>query len=352
MFKSIRLCCVLMALGFMGLGQYLMQMYEHNQMLMDLEHNSYFEHYLEAQAELIHELQKERGLTITFIGSEHEKKYLEVLEAQYVLTDNAIKNYRDALDHLPLKYQSTAFQRRASSVIVNLSQLPEFRPQAQNVMDTGGVLMFYTPSLIGQIQGSVEDYFAGLQDATGAKMAISYLGLSKAKDFIGLERAMGGYILASNEPSDDMTERFIVYRTQANVNMAVFRFYGPQSVQADYDKISNSTVFEKVRNLEAKVLQKANMHKNVEVGPLDWFSAMTEKIDLLHHVETQYLYEIKTYLSVKIDAVKHRMLNLTLYWGLGGLVWAIFMAFLFRLEHSVARQQKKNPPNLDKTAMG
>ncbi len=240
-----------------------------------------FSKILILDSELIHELQKERGLTAGFLASKKEKGFSEVIE-QRKQSDLKIEN---------LKIFFIEFKTDINSNFISIHQkifqeLNIFRQvlEKENILVAEEIL-FYTDRisvLISQmhnIKSKTEDYKI-------LSMFEIYYKLAQLKEFSGIERATINSALNKNELDDLIYDKWLSLIANQNFLLKEINLDSSTEVKKDFDKNFSEDLikeFEEKRNLVKKF--KESKSKTIESN--DWWQVTTKRINQLKKIETE-----------------------------------------------------------------
>ncbi len=144
---------------------------------------------------LVHELQRERGLSAGFIGS-RGARFGDDLIAQRAATDTALARYK--------VIEASGAQREpvlSASVGETLSGLNEMRAAVQRFEPSVGQMAGYYTPLIGDLLRLSTTATIGLDDGAVSDAGAAYAAVLQAKERAGLERAMGADSASANVQS-------------------------------------------------------------------------------------------------------------------------------------------------------
>ncbi|WP_277057574.1 methyl-accepting chemotaxis protein [Trichlorobacter lovleyi] len=237
---------------------------------------------------LVHELQKERGLSSGFINAKGEK-FKDDLFKQRQLTDEQVKQLAsyivanpDAADVVKAALDAAAKQKE---------KLQEIRSKVDGLNIEGkDSFAFYTA-----INYSYLDVVAAVgrnsQNPDLMRSAISYFAFSKVKEEMGKERATLNAVIADNSFNPETYQRIFAILSAQRSFMEGFRKFGSDTAVALYDSKEHSEQFKKVDELRNAVLAKG-MDGNFGIEAPVWFSAITAKIELMKSIEDGLALEI------------------------------------------------------------
>ncbi len=234
---------------------------------------------------LVHEMQKERGMSASFIGS-NGVKFAAELPAQRVKTDKAVETLQTTLKSFDPASYSEGLKTLLDVAVGNLGELAAKRGIISALgMDGTQSSAYYTKTI-----GSLLDVPAQVSTLSShseiSRLASSYSSLLKAKERAGMERALLTTVFAADQFTPDTQSRFLKNFSAQDVYTDMFLAYALDSQKEFYKtKVSGPAVDEVAR------IKKIAMDKGTEPGlgidPAYWFKTVTEKIDLIKEVENK-----------------------------------------------------------------
>ena len=251
---------------------------------------------------LVHEMQKERGMSAGFLASKG-KKFASELQAQRLLTDKAYKNLSDLFAQskdLPQSYQAQLNQGLES-----VSKITQIRTMADDSLSshsnvTPQVVGYYTTT-IAFLLDSVLESTKLIHDATLAKSMVAYVNFLYAKERAGLERATANGIFASNVvPNDTNYNKFVSLIAEQEAFMKLFVSLASQESLDFYFNAIKNPSFAKVQEMR-EILHTKRHSGDFGVEAKEWFDTITIKIDTLK--------EIEDFISRRLDTFVDSYLN-------------------------------------------
>ena len=250
---------------------------------------------------LLHETQKERGLSASFIVS-NDIKFKESLETQRKLTDENLKEFTKTIENL----NTTSYPKNSEILITNvlkeITNLQKIRRDVNDLkIETSKVLNFYT-----NINSMLLDFIAltttKVEREEDTRALIAYYNFLMAKERTGIERAIGSNTFAAKKFSSGMYEKYtgLVYEQQMFIEG--FLKYVSEKNKIFYKEKINQPVINEVKDMSKNLLSYGeNRDVNFETDPTIWFSKMTEKINILKqiedHISTDMIESIEAYSS-------------------------------------------------------
>ncbi|PMN05530.1 chemotaxis protein [Vibrio splendidus] len=232
-------------------------------------------------SELVHELQKERGMTAGFIGSQGTK-FVSELRAQRTSADNRrnqrTEYWQSAEIDLP------QISRLNTEISQSLNQITSIRKRVDSQSIPLSEALGYYTKLNAKLL-SVSALIAELSsDATITTETIAYYNFLQGKERAGIERAVLNNTFSKNEFGPGMLVKFISLVTEQNTYFSNFEVLGnPDNVRFFEQQLNDRSVaeVEKLRDVaESKM-------SGFDVDPVYWFAQSTARIVQLKKTENQ-----------------------------------------------------------------
>ncbi|MDM8566950.1 bacteriohemerythrin [Candidatus Halobeggiatoa sp. HSG11] len=202
---------------------------------------------------LIHELQKERGLSAGFIGSK-ATKFITKLSKQRQMTDDKIAKLKLLLNNFPFELFDESFKRKLDEVSVAFDEIKTNRQLINKVkisLDTE--LKFYT-NINNLLLTNIRHLSTLVTNAKLANKIVSYVNLLQAKEKAGIERAILNNVFSQGFFPASLYERFtLLVDAQENYTKEFFFFASPIQKQIYHNVINQNQVllaeFAKIRQI-------------------------------------------------------------------------------------------------------
>ncbi len=232
---------------------------------------------------LVHHMQKERGMSASFIASKGDKFSVE-LPAQRVKTDKALDTLQTTLKSFDAGSYSDGLKILLDAAAANLGELTAKRGVISALgMDGLQSGAYYTKTISSLLDVSAQVSTLSSQSEI-SRLASSYSSLLQAKERVGRERALLTTVFASDQFTPDTLGRFLKNFSAQDVYTDLFFAYALDSQKEFYKtKVSGSAVDE-VTRIKKIAMDKGN-EPGLGIDPLHWFKTVTEKIDLIKEVE-------------------------------------------------------------------
>lgn len=232
--------------------------------------------------DLVHELQRERGMSSVFMSSKGTKLRSE-LAAQRSLTDEQLGEWAAFLDQSSkgLPAQANAALDTAREAVEALGAT---RQQVDGLaVDPKTAIKFFTDSN-ALLLDALGPLASASTDATIGRHAIAYLAFLRAKEKTGIERAQLANVFGVDAFADGQLATVVNAIASQEANLKVFRDTAPGDALTRYDAATDEQPFADVAAMEKAALAKAATG-GFGIDSQVWYDAITAKINLLKEVE-------------------------------------------------------------------
>lgn len=272
-----------------------------------LQEDKVTEKYIElsvALASLVHESQKERGVTAGFLGS-HGKKFADKLSTQRAATDAKAKALSAEVAHIQnmgLKVASD-FKTDLAASMKQLSKLQTIRSQITTLsISKSKAIGFYTH----MNNMMIETISAVIKESSNRNLVArlsAYVSFLRAKERMGQERAVGTGAFAAKSINEELREKFTSLRAQQKAFLEDFITIASPKMKSEFQSIKSSDVFSKVDSM-ANILLRAEKPEDFTINASDYFNTITKKINLMKSLEDKMDTEIQKDISIEINQNK------------------------------------------------
>ena len=235
--------------------------------------------------QLVHELQKERGMSAGFIGSKGAS-FASALPDQRRLTDNALSELKTVFDSDTYSEQVTS---EINTLIRELDRLTEVRGEISSLsMSLGDALSFYTGhnTSILELNGLLADYAS---DSQIKQNLIVVFNFAFGKEQAGIERAVLSNGFGRDNFDDNLFRRFITLTTKQQSYIHEAEILSDSDGRATIERFLNSPEHKAVLGYRAKL---DGQREGFAVNPEDWFAASTARINILKRTQDTLLNSV------------------------------------------------------------
>ena len=247
---------------------------------------------------LVHETQKERGMTAGFIGSKG-KKFADKLPKQRDLTNKAYNNFLKFNKTIDYSMYPEKFKTNINKAMSMMENLAPIRSQVDSLsIPAGKAIGYYTKNnslFLNMINASVK-----LNKVPEViKDVAAFNAFLQAKERAGIERAVGANTLALDKYGPNMRSKFMNLISAQDSYLKTFRGYSSDTENNYFNKIMIGHDIDEVNRIR-KVLINATEQGGFNINAEYWFKTITKKIELLKKTENY----IRDNIDVKDAVVK------------------------------------------------
>ena len=235
--------------------------------------------------DVVHQLQRERGMSAGFIGARGQQFRDEIL-VQRKLTDDALEKLNQALARTDTNLIQGNIAATLKMFKDNIQSLDATRNaiSALNI-EASKSTQFYTQTISGLLSfvGGI-----GQLSASGPMVneLAAFYSLLNLKEQAGIERALLTNVFSVDRFSDGLFRMLSDVVGKQEAWLTATRRFSSEAQAAELDKALASAEVTRALELRTIALNKAQ-EGGFGVKPTDWFTAQTKRIEILRQVETQ-----------------------------------------------------------------
>lgn len=271
---------------------------------------------VELTSQLVHETQKERGMSAGFIGS-RGNAFTDQIKDQRRTTDTklaALKGYYDEDDYHgeTNKAISVLFQR--------LNQINDIRSRVDQLnIPVNEAIEYYTANnaMMLDLNGHLA---AELEETTSSEKFLTLYNIAYAKEQAGIERAVLSNVFTSGSFTPALYIRFVTLTSKQETYLKSTYSVVDEDFEGVLDAFVNSAESNEVERYR-QIAQ--NSEGGFGVNAEEWFTAATKRINKLKETEQILLDQIYEYASDKV-AVR----QFAIFFELFVLTLALIVAYL------------------------
>ncbi len=233
---------------------------------------------------VVHEVQKERGMTAGYLGSNGEN-FKNELSLQREKTNKKIASLRAYTVNANIKEINSLFSERLSGAMSALDELDMTRKKINDLnINVKRAIGFYT-----HINRGFLNLIASVaQLSTNAKLTtvlISYVNFLEGKERAGIERAVLSNTFAKGYFQSGMFRKFSSLVADQNTYFSNFSNFAPKNLKDFYEKKMHGTVVDEVNHMRNIAFEHAGEKNNFNVDAAYWFKTKTAEINSLKTIE-------------------------------------------------------------------
>lgn len=257
-------------------------------------------------SELVHQLQRERGLSSGYLSSKGQR-FSSQLPQQQQQTDQLHNQFKASLRSFDAKAYSHGLSQLLNRVSQQLSGLGQIRSQIrQRSINPASAISYYSNMNVQLLNITTE--FSLLTDNVKISHATSsYYYFSMAKEQAGKERAILSQVFSQDSFNDTSFKAFIDVRTRANLYTEQFKLQSSANQKQQVASLLQGEATRAVSTLRDKAL---NQHDGFGVNPQQWFQAATRYIDQLKAAENYLSKELTQTVALQQQNATRQLITL------------------------------------------
>jgi len=234
---------------------------------------------------LIHEAQKERGMSAGFLGSQGTKFAAE-LPKQRELTDQKAADLKTLLAQLDAAQFGTQFKSALDGAVGQLGKVGEMRKKVSELQAKPKESFDYYSALIGGLLDVISQISKSSKHDEVARATTAYLMFLNGKEQAGKERATLNGVFAANRFEPEVFRRFISLVSVQASYFNLFSSFAESNAVEFYRQKMAGPYSSEVDEMRQIAMDKAT-EGEFGVEPTRWFGSITKKINAMKEVEDQ-----------------------------------------------------------------
>jgi methyl-accepting chemotaxis protein len=298
-----------------------------------------------ATSQLVHELQKERGMSAGFIGSKGSK-FASEIRNQRAMTDKELNNLKNFM--VDSNYHQET-NKTIQQLFSNLGQLQNIRRQVDSLsIALPKAISYYTGNtfLILDLNGHLA---SELEETNSSERFLTLYNIAYAKEQAGIERAVLNNVFTSGAFTPALYIRFIELTTKQDTYLKSAFVVATTEFKEGLEQFVQSKESREVNRFR-DIAQNSENGFNVEA--IDWFRAATARIDKLKSTEQTLLKEVIVYAKNKVSTALSSIIFESIILVLMiAIAYAVFITIRLRTSQSyeINRFMKKVDAEKDLT---
>lgn len=285
-------------------------------------------------SEVVHELQKERGMSAGYIGSEGNK-FSTKLNAHYEVADQKVA----ALNSIAAQIDETQLGEEGYSELKSsLAALEKVQSTRSDVRS----LTIPVSRAVGFYSGVNADFlnligYISTLESTGVfgSQFAAYFSFLSGKERAGIERAVLTNTFAKDAFVKGFDQKFISLVAQQDAYIQAFKTIATEEAIEAYNKTVRGDAIEQTERMRQTALD--NMSQGgFNVDPGFWFTKQTEKINLLKTVEGDLAQQLTIAVdeaagTARANLLFYAVFSFTILAITAGMCWFIVRDILGKL---------------------
>jgi methyl-accepting chemotaxis protein len=247
-------------------------------------------------SDLVHELQKERGMSAGLIGSKG-RSFADRIDGQRSLVDRKRQAMQAAFDANREVLGDPAVAALVAESDGRLAGLADLRRQVSGLAPTVPEAAAAYTRIIAGLVGLVSQLAALNQNVEIANAIIAYSGLVQAKERLGQQRATGSAGFAAGRFDPPLFLAFVQLAARQETYLTLFEAFATPAQRQMYRDTVRGPALEALAGIERSVVE-AGPGGAVAAEASAWFEAVTAKIDMQKSVEDNLGADIRRHAAL------------------------------------------------------
>lgn len=234
---------------------------------------------------LVHELQKERGMTAGFLGS-NGKNFADKLPGQHQLASTKLADYYAALEGFESSHFGKEFNSALNSGLDRLKQIANIRGQVLALSIPAKEAIGYYTKTNATILGMIGVMSKLSSNAQVNREAGAYTNFLLSKERAGIERAVMANTFAKDVFAPGVFQRYVSLVAQQDSYMNVFLAMATPAQLDFYKKTMQGRFIDETSRMRT-IAEEKSSSGGFGIKATDWFAMQSGKINLLKDVENR-----------------------------------------------------------------
>jgi methyl-accepting chemotaxis protein len=275
-------------------------------------------------SQLTHEVQKERGMSAGYLGSQG-KNFAQDLPQQRQAFDD-----RQAALLTLLQQQPELITPKITPLIAEIRQQLDVVQKARANIDNLSIKAAEAIGNYSRLAGLLIQIPSQMSraaiDPEVAQILYALQSIEQVKEAAGIERAVLSNAFAANRFGEGFYERFVMLVGNQNSAANTFRDYAPAGLLNAFNELQNTNEFKQAQTYR-DVVYRQNFRGEFNQSAPQWFAVQTAKIDRIN----DFIVGLKTEI-LQLTEQKAAEKNRVFFWTLGFVFIAIFLSLYIGLQ--------------------
>lgn len=289
--------------------------------------------YMQVTEKLVHNLQKERGLSVSY---EKSRNYLDELNNQRKLTDESYLNYiKYASEFLNIGNKNSLIELNIKQVQNNYYNLTALRDNITNFnlnsidilkgYSNMNMLLLDSISLLKNVKSAINfnEQFSNIYH------------FLVFKEYVGIERALISLAILNNDTNnEELNKELVKAQALQNINYDYFIAHSPINILEIYNKKVSFDLEKQVKEIKNNLKEYV---KKQNSNNMNWWNLSTSRVDLLDNIFEDIIAELKkTSLKTRNEAFIDQNMSLAFLF----ICFATLISLFFVLKKIIFDERK------------
>lgn len=261
-------------------------------------------------SELVHQLQRERGISNIFLASgcelfakQRQQQLLQSTQAEQQLRTQLTKQYLQATELC----NNSRLLSGVCLALQGMDHLAELRDQVGKQKFTPQQSTEAYSRLIAAWLAVVLDCADLACDAGITRLLVALFNLLQTKEYAGQERAWGAMGLASGQLTVELAERLLLLQQAQQHSSAVFLEFAAKVRQRQWHQQEQGCAAKQLQQLRTMMQQLCGTAAPVPAVSDLWYQFATERMDEMHLLQAGLTAELQQLTSATVNAAQQQL---------------------------------------------
>ena len=234
--------------------------------------------------QLIHELQRERGISIMFAGDSDSDNIKKKLLEQMINTDFARKYYEEMISSRMANTSVQNINKALDRAKEELKKIGVIRKKLLNLTMTRAQISAYYTETIKQLLAVISGMGDDTKSSRITEQLVAYQSYMEAKERAGQERALGAIIFNAETPDAVDVNKFLSLIAQQETYLQIFSNNATPAGVKYADQTVSGPVLDEYLELRDIAINSVITGVTGGVSASYWFKTITGKINQMKQV--------------------------------------------------------------------
>lgn len=262
-------------------------------------------------ANVVHELQRERGTSAGFISQGGSGTFAARLSRQRPETDSAIAEFEEAYESFESEHHGEQFAEMLHGIHEELTEHDSIRSGVSALNVTVPEMARSYTTIIADLLIVISETALISSDAEISNEITSYMAFLEAKERAGQERAMGAVGFGNGEFDAETHARFVELIAQQESYLEIFEHFAPAEDAAFYQRTMQGSEVQRVEEMRSAAIANGYGAPITGITGAHWFDTITVVIDLMKQVEDRLASDL-SHTAIEKGEAAQAMFNMAL----------------------------------------
>lgn len=281
--------------------------------------------------QLVHEIQKERSISVGFQANQGESFY-EKLLSQRQVTDSLLNHLYTELRGNHNKELMRNHLQDIQDMKIQFSRLNEVRENVdQHNLETSQIITYFSEINKAALY-TVNQLINETRDKAAAQQVHAIIYFLEGKEQASTERALGTYMFSTNKDDKSLTAELAAIIASQEAYVEAFMTISDDESVDFFVKTMQGTVVDEVSSFRSKLFSS----NDDTVDPSKWYTVVTQKINALKRVEDFMLDRMSNYTAnLATESRNSFFIFLLLDFLIGFITFSLVAMIVFKLIKNV-----------------